>query len=234
MKYLFALFIVIFLVGCTEQQPIVGNDTDEYGCKASAGFSWCAEKEKCLRAWEEPCELSNEHVCTEEENLATACTLEYAPVCGKAILNTGGIMYQTFGNGCSACSGMKVVSYTPGECSVEIPTDTCSDQKGSNITLAEAVNIAKSSECGDNLNLDCACPSGYELEGNICTPNCYYETPQCGTPSIQCERTYFCNIGTGTYWINLNLEKEGCNPACVVDIVNKSAEINWRCTGLVI
>jgi len=57
-----------------------------------------------------------EHICTEQESLATACTLEYNPVCGKLILNSGETTYQTFGNGCSACSTMKVVSYTLGEC----------------------------------------------------------------------------------------------------------------------
>lgn len=42
-----------------------------------------------------------------------------------------------------------------------------------------------------------------------------------------------CNETTGTWWIDLNIEKPGCNPACVVDIGARSAEINWRCTGLV-
>jgi len=34
---------------------IVGNDKDEHGCIGSAGYSWCEEKQKCLRIWEEPC-----------------------------------------------------------------------------------------------------------------------------------------------------------------------------------
>lgn len=42
----------------------------------------------------------------------------------------------------------------------------------------------------------------------------------------------FCNENTGTWWIDLDIEKEGCNPACVIDVVTKTAEINWRCTGL--
>jgi len=43
----------------------------------------------------------------------------------------------------------------------------------------------------------------------------------------------FCNEGTNTWWIDLDLEKEGCNPACVVNVLDKSAEINWRCSGLI-
>ncbi|MFH1841463.1 MAG: hypothetical protein ABH800_01755 [Candidatus Nealsonbacteria bacterium] len=48
------------------------------------------------------------------------------------------------------------------------------------------------------------------------------------------EESYLCNENTGTYWIDLSLEKEGCSPACVVDIATEKAEINWRCTGLLI
>ncbi len=35
---------------------IVGGDKDEHGCIGSAGYSWCEEKQKCLRTWEEKCE----------------------------------------------------------------------------------------------------------------------------------------------------------------------------------
>lgn len=36
--------------------PMPGSDRDEHGCIGSAGYSWCAPKEKCLRIWEEECE----------------------------------------------------------------------------------------------------------------------------------------------------------------------------------
>ncbi len=41
-----------------------------------------------------------------------------------------------------------------------------------------------------------------------------------------------CNENTGTWWIDLKTKKEGCSPACVIDVKNKTAEVNWRCTGL--
>ncbi len=44
--------------------------------------------------------------------------------------------------------------------------------------------------------------------------------------------SYVCNAVTGTWWLDLDIEMTGCSPACVVDVSNKSAEINWRCTGL--
>jgi hypothetical protein len=220
---------------CSAQ--IIGGDKDSHGCLGSAGYTWCEAKQKCLRQWEESCidaqNNSNVHVCTEQESLNKACTLDYNPVCGEIVLNMGKTVFQTFGNGCSACAAMKVVSYLPGECPPEKTTDMCSDQKGNYMTLTEALDIAKASECGDNLIIACNCPSGYRKEGDSCNPECYYSNPKCLSPSIQCEKTYMCNEGTGTMWINLNLTKQGCNPACVINVETKKAEINWRCTGLI-
>lgn len=34
---------------------ITGNDKDAHGCIGTAGFTWCEEKQKCLRSWEEKC-----------------------------------------------------------------------------------------------------------------------------------------------------------------------------------
>ncbi len=51
------------------KEQLVGNDEDEHGCKASAGYSWCEIKQKCLRTWEEKCE---EEVV--EENVKEAVT----------------------------------------------------------------------------------------------------------------------------------------------------------------
>ncbi|MFH1608452.1 MAG: MliC family protein [Patescibacteria group bacterium] len=42
-----------------EDTNLIGGDADEHGCLASAGYSWCKIKSKCLRAWEEACEVSN-------------------------------------------------------------------------------------------------------------------------------------------------------------------------------
>lgn len=43
-----------------------------------------------------------------------------------------------------------------------------------------------------------------------------------------------CNPVTGTWWVGLEPAEpaEGCNPACVVDVNNATAVVNWRCTGL--
>ncbi len=44
---------------------------------------------------------------------------------------------------------------------------------------------------------------------------------------------YFYNENTKTWWFDLDVEKEGCAPACVVSEETLEAEINWRCTGLI-
>lgn len=49
----------------------------------------------------------------------------------------------------------------------------------------------------------------------------------------QLKETSFCNESTGTWWIDLDIDKPGCAPACVVSVSDRTAEINWRCTGLV-
>lgn len=105
---------------------IVGNDTDAHGCKPSAGYSWCAAKQKCIRVWEEPCEGA--------------------------------------------------------------------------ITVTAAKSIAENSSCMAVGN----------LTGN-----------------------YAYNNVTKTWWFDLDMVKQGCSPACVVYEANLTAEVNWRCTGLI-
>jgi len=41
-------------------ENIVGGDRDEHGCIGSAGYSWCQAKQKCLRVWEENCNISGD------------------------------------------------------------------------------------------------------------------------------------------------------------------------------
>lgn len=43
--------------GCGE---LIGGQKDEHGCLGPAGYSWCEIKQKCLRVWEEPCEIAPE------------------------------------------------------------------------------------------------------------------------------------------------------------------------------
>ena len=82
------LFASLFAYGCVSQngnggnQTIVGNDSDAHGCIASAGYSWCDAKQKCLRIWEEN--------CTNATPSPRACTME-AKICpdGSAVGRQG-------------------------------------------------------------------------------------------------------------------------------------------------
>jgi len=57
------------------------------------------------------------------------------------------------------------------------------------------------------------------------------ETSEC-TESGALKDTAIYNESTKTWWLDLDIDKPGCNPACVV-FEDESVEINWRCTGLI-
>lgn len=74
----------------------------------------------------------------------------------------------------------------------------------SGLTIEEAIEIAQDSECREKGRL---------------TDSSFY------------------NENSKTWWIELEMKPEFenkiCNPACVVSEETKTAEINWRCTGLI-
>jgi len=45
---------------------LIGGDKDSHGCLIAAGYSWCEAKQKCLRTWEETCDINT----TEHDILA--------------------------------------------------------------------------------------------------------------------------------------------------------------------
>ncbi|MDD4353868.1 MAG: hypothetical protein PHN56_05420 [Candidatus Nanoarchaeia archaeon] len=60
------------------------------------------------------------------------------------------------------------------------------------------------------------------------------QTSDCANEGIL-SGVYVCNNITNTLWMDLTIEDlEGCNPACVVDVLTGEVEINYRCTGLII
>jgi hypothetical protein len=54
---------------------------------------------------------------------------------------------------------------------------------------------------------------------------------ECGEAGALLENALY-NDWTATWWIDLDVEKGGCNPACVVNVRTRQAEINWRCMGV--
>lgn len=51
---------------------IVGGDRDAHGCIGSAGYTWCAAKNKCLRVWEESCASASSSTPSSSTNPAVS------------------------------------------------------------------------------------------------------------------------------------------------------------------
>ena len=47
----------IFIINKNKPVTDLGGDRDEYGCIPSAGYNWCESKNKCVRLWEEECDV---------------------------------------------------------------------------------------------------------------------------------------------------------------------------------
>ncbi len=66
-KTLILVIIATFFLGCNctknssknNDKPIaVGNDSDQHGCKASAGYTWSVLKKDCIKTWETGTQLT--------------------------------------------------------------------------------------------------------------------------------------------------------------------------------
>ena len=80
------------------QKPLVGGDSDEHGCKGSAGYSWCEILKKCLRTWEEPCQEKNNN---DEVDIKAALVKKHGWISDDIILT------MSENNGSYARGGVK-------------------------------------------------------------------------------------------------------------------------------
>lgn len=55
--FMILIIITVGVAGCVtaDSNRPIGGDRDGHGCIPSAGYSWCAEKQKCIRVWEDNC-----------------------------------------------------------------------------------------------------------------------------------------------------------------------------------
>jgi len=68
-QLLFVAGTLFMMIGCgqntttnaapSDSTKIVGGDTDEHGCKGSAGYKWSEAKQNCIRIWEEGVRLQD-------------------------------------------------------------------------------------------------------------------------------------------------------------------------------
>jgi len=106
------------------------------------------------------------------------------------------------------------------------------------------INIGKTLDCfveprRVGVGKGCCCK---KIEEEFCTAKTgerlsLTKAKEIASASSECGRyklaeSHVCNSYTGTWWLDLDIEKPGCNPACVVNVITKEAKINWRCTGL--
>lgn len=96
------------------------------------------------------------------------------------------------------------------------------------ITVSLLLLIAGCTQTGSNTTTLCN-------EMNITEAIIIAESSECSNKGVLITDDYFCNEVTGTWWIGFNATEpvQGCNPACVVNIKDKTASVNWRCTGLI-
>ncbi len=169
------------------------------------------------------------HYCTEEEKAAQICTMDYTPVCGDDDI--------TYGNGCGACASGKVDSYIMGECSSD-GSDSSEGPKecgicpqfvspGPEFCKEGRILSGQVDDCGCNMPPQCITSSLTEEEALIIA-----QESECVEEGQLTDRVSY-NENTLTWWIDLDAEKPGCSPACVVSEATGMAEINWRCTGLI-
>lgn len=118
--------------GALDNPPIVGNDEDEHGCKASAGYSWCAEKEKCLRTWEELCsserireQINESNFCVSDADCAlvgSECPFGCNIYVNDDEVETVKSLIESYRSGCIyKCPAVSGVRCIEGKCQPVLP-----------------------------------------------------------------------------------------------------------------
>jgi hypothetical protein len=77
----------------------------------------------------------------------------------------------------------------------------------------------------------CTAPTGEKL--SIYDAQKIFDTGACALEGST-KGDFVCNKNTGTWWIDIQAYREGCNPACVINVATRKSEVNWRCTGALI
>jgi hypothetical protein len=226
------------------EKPI-GGERDEHGCLVAAGYSWCEPKKKCLRSWEEACAPNSEVKNFEDCVKAGYPVLESFPrQCrtpdGKVFTEAAGELTE---ESCKAAGG------NWNTCSSRCRLDNQGKDGVVCAMLCEAL-----CECGGIAGFGCP-PSyvcrtprgvadalGYCISGTKPSQRLTLEEAMRVAGASECAEkgrltnNYVYNGNTGTWWIDLDMKqeyaKEMCSPACVVSDESGTAEINWRCTGL--
>ncbi|MDD5317548.1 MAG: hypothetical protein PHF51_02325 [Candidatus ainarchaeum sp.] len=69
----------------TATPGLFGNDSDAHGCRASAGYSWCEPKQRCIRVWEENCTAELDGGDRDEHGCIGSAGYVWCPEQGKCL-----------------------------------------------------------------------------------------------------------------------------------------------------
>ena len=192
---------------------VVGGDRDAHGCIPSAGYSWCDVKQKCLRPWEEPC-VAGTHDMAWARGVAEA----------SSCMEKGNLTDQfTFNENSNTWWIDMEVANAPGcapACVVYEGNSSAEINWRCTGALPPSEQSCVSNETGNSMMLEDA--RGIAAASAMCGAE--------GT----LKDTAVCNDITATWWIDINpkIAMQGCSPACVVNVNSRTAEVNYRCTGL--
>jgi len=177
--------------------------------------------------------------------------LPIAPILVLLVLLTAGCIDADFSRECGIenCHGMDIQcgSNVPDGCTEEyLMGDGCRQYARCEIIdgtcqLAESEEFETCKSCVEDCMNSPGDPSDCESScinpGPLITQEEAIELAQnseCTDDAVLLTDKITYNSFTRTWWIDLDLDKPGCLPACVVNEETRTSEINWRCTGLII
>jgi len=72
----------------------------------------------------------------------------------------------------------------------------------------------------------CKAPTGEKM--NVYEATRAFESGPCGLEG-SAKENLTCNETTGTWWVDIQAYRKGCNPSCSIDVASKKSEVHWNC-----
>jgi len=100
-----------------DEPVIVGGDKDSHGCIGSAGYSWCEVKQKCIRVWEEFCDIDAEAKTLCNVGTTVSVCGNYIRVTRAEALDAPTLLYKFNANATPiTCNAFDISTKVPEEC----------------------------------------------------------------------------------------------------------------------
>lgn len=255
------IILGVFLIGCNSADKPIGGERDEHGCLGPAGYTWDDNVGACIRDWELndnqklAATIAVDHVGKETGLTIIDVQVARCPGCFVVEVEKGKDRIKV------SLEDWEIMdtSLTPKECEAlggravnTVGGDKCEsyEEDIGDVTGFISPNICcvQFGGCTEDARI---CPDGSSV-GRI-GPGCDFKpcpgeainareaitialTSECQEMGSLTNPFYY-NENSKTWWIDLDMKeefrKEGCNPACVVSDATDTAEINWRCTGVI-